>query len=304
MIRVIQGGIQSTIQDTGRFGFGNYGVSQSGPLDDHSYVLSTWLSSDKVDIPTIETFMSGLKLEFEKDTAIGVSGAVHQVFLNNISQNIQRTLLVKAGDQLEIKRIKKGWVSYISIGDGIKVPQFLGSASTSISTKIGGLSGKPLKKGDSLDFYPSAIVNREVPVEMNWPFQDGKINFAKGPEFDLLDERSRSSFLMGKFRVMEESNRIGLRLSGPPIHSRAYDIDSRPVFPGTIQLTEDGPILLLKDCQTTGGYPRIGQVISTHLPLCGQSPPGSLLSFKLVDINQAFNDRKQYQKMMRKLIRP
>lgn len=296
MIEVINPGLSTTIQDQGRFGYRAFGVSQAGPLDPFAYHLACRLVGQPPKIPVIETFMAGIHLRFDVSACLGIGGACSEIQINGESRDCCSTIFLEKGDELKLTKIKRGWVTYLAIA-GLQADQVLGSRSTSLPIKMGGYNGRSLQKGDRL-------LHENKPRCKPWRIPDNLEDFSlgdhirimKGPEFNYLDEKSKSEILTSTFTISNDSNRIGLRLQGKSLNATSYDIISRPVFPGSIQLTQEGPILLLNDCQTTGGYPRIGQVISTDLGMCGQKPPGSGIAFKMVDLigaNRIIEDHKK-----------
>lgn len=276
MLEILKPGISTSIQDLGRFGFRNYGVPQSGVLDKRSYYDAVELISGQPGQPVIETFMAGLKIRFYTETFVGVSGAAVETLLNGKVTRAYRTIRIKEGDELQIKKFEKGWISYIAVA-GMQINPSMGSYSTTKSIGLGGFNGRMLKTGDQI-LLDKMIPELELRSSERKP-STNKIHITKGPEFDHLDYESKQNLFLDGFVVLPQSDRMGLRLNGPKLKASSYDIESKPVYPGTIQLTPHGPIILLSDCQTTGGYPRIGHVNSVDMDNCGQSFPGRKILF-------------------------
>ncbi len=288
MIEILNTGSLMTIQDNGRFGYRKFAVPESGALDQYSARLANWLVHKNENHPLIETILSGARIKFHETMAVGVTGAAAGCHVNGKFVPDQKTIYVQKGDTLEIRETNEGLATYISFSGDIEMKEILGSVATYMNSKLGGINGEALKKGDQLIIRAQDCAVREIPRDLQRRFTKSySIRLMKGPEYDLMEDQAKKSLLSSPFRVSEKSNRIGFRLLGEDLHASTYDIASRPVFRGTVQLTPSGPILLMNDCQTTGGYPRIAQVIHADLDYCGQLAPGNTVRFRKVDLREA-----------------
>jgi antagonist of KipI len=302
MIKVIKPGLLSTVQDLGRYGFQKYGVIVSGSMDPVAHRISNWLVGNDENEAVLEMTLTGPVLEFQENCLISICGGDLSPSIGGDPVPLWRSILVKRGSTLKFGGCRNGARAYLAIGGGIDVPSVMKSRCTYLRAGIGGLDGRSLKEGDTLESRPlqedsKDIMDYLIPylenktyTEIDWSIsseliaihQSQKaIRVIKGPEYNLFTEKSRQSFFGKAFKVSPQSDRMGYRLQGTQLFMK-QDIEmiSEAVTFGTIQVPSDGnPIILLADRQTTGGYPRIGQVASVDLPLIAQTKPGEELSF-------------------------
>ena len=286
VIEIIQPGIHASIQDNGRFGQRNFAIPQSGCLDQVSAYLANHLvgnSYEKAVIEIVGGRFEGLILEA---VSLAVVGAGVTVWLNQKLISNQRTIQAKKED---IIKIESHGLSYLAVSSGLKGQQNFRSISTYAMAGLGGLDGDILKGGDRARAH-FVIQNNtsELPEQvMPKTSADPLIRIVKGPEQDRLLITDRE-FEVRKWRISPKSDRMGIRLEGEALQSKQSEMNSVPTFPGTIQLTNEGlPIILMNDAQTTGGYPRIGQVVQADLPRLARMILGGTIRFKFVDISEA-----------------
>ncbi|MFH0902514.1 MAG: 5-oxoprolinase subunit PxpB [Pseudomonadota bacterium] len=308
-IEVESPGLLTTVQDLGCAGFQHLGVGPAGAADDFSIRLANLLAGNQPNAPVLEINLAGPRLRFPADIAIALCGADLAATLDDQPVPLWRSLLVRAGSVLSFGGARLGARTYLAVAGGLAIDRKLGSASTHLVACFGGWHGRPLRTGDlipiaSVDLgrlrdreqlqrsgaAPFVAQNRLVAWQRELSFaRPAKLRFIPGPEWPILRKESSSALLEGSFVVGRRSNRMGLRLEGLELVTcERLEMVSGPVATGTIQLPPDGiPILLLADRQTTGGYPRLGEIISVDLPVAAQLRPGEALCLRPVEIHHA-----------------
>lgn len=294
-LEVLEPGPLTTIQDLGRYGFGRYGVPPSGALDALALRIANLLVGNSEDEAVLEITLMGLKVRFLLEGSVAIGGGDLRPSINGEPVEIWQSHLLKKDDILHFKGPNTGCRAYLALGGGISLQPVLGSKSTNISSRFGGYEGRPLQKKDILfsnsperylDLTGRALPSEWVPrYEKNWTL---RILF--GPQDGDFTEDSGRVLLNSSFKVSSQSDRTGIRLSGPPIlrkEGTGESIISEGVAPGTIQVPGDAqPIIIL--CETiTGGYRKIATVIGADLPLLGQIKPGDDVRFQAVSLDAA-----------------
>ena len=295
IIKVIQPGMLSTIQDLGRYGYQRYGVPVSGAMDEFAMRSANLLVGNKQHLAGIEITLVGPHLKFLSPTFIAITGADISPTLNGKSISGWKAVKVEKGDELKFGKRVDGFRSYLTISGGIEVPLVMGSRSTYLKTSIGGLNGRPLSTGDILSTAPPDhdFTGLQLPPGYKSPVYGGRhtIRVIPGPQQDRFDSDAITTLLSSRYTISEQSDRMGYKLKGPRIkHSEKADVISDGNPPGTIQVPGDGnPIILLSDRGTTGGYAKIATVISVDLGRLAQTVPGQSLGFKCVTLPEAHN---------------
>jgi len=281
-IRVIDAGILTTLQDGGRPGYRAFGMPVSGAMDLGSLHLANGLVGNPKDEAVLEITAKGPVLEFLSDTDIALAGADLRPVIDGREVRNGQKIRVRGGQILSFSGLKSGLRTYLAVGGGFDVPLVMGSKSTYLRGKVGGFHGRALQAGDEL-FIGEPAETDTNPFLYNPKIHTDKagIRVVKGPEWDRFTTAGQQVFLDSEFTVSQYTDRMGMRLNGPPVELYGGgDILSSGVIPGTIQVTGDGqPIILMNDCQTTGGYVRIGCVISEDLQVLAQLMPGQKLRF-------------------------
>ncbi len=295
VLEVTKPGPLTTLQDQGRFGFGQYGVAPSGAVDSFSLRVGNRLVGNGEDEAGLEMTFSGPDLTALSEIAIAVTGADTQPRINTAPVPMWRTLVMQKGDRLSFKGIRNGLRGYVTIGGGINAEIVLGSRSTNLSTGFGGLSGRPLVKGDILSAHaPHLHLKTEgttLPFE-SIPAHPPKVTLRIifGPHHHHFDPEMLSTFEQSAYRVTEQLDRTGIRLEGPLIKEKVdleKSIISEGVVPGAIQIPGDGqPIIILGET-VTGGYRKIATVISADLYRLGQLRPENKVRFLPVSQDEA-----------------
>ncbi len=285
-LKVIKAGVFATIQDEGRTGYRQYGIPQSGAMDKSALHQANYLVGNELHFPAIEIAMQGITLEAVEPTVISLSGAETYIKINGSNTDMRHPHCLATGDILSISNPINGVYTYIGLGGSLNVCKDFGSHSTYTMAGFGGLDGRALKAGDILSTKRgkkcekrtlNAIRIESSPVQM--------IQIIKGPEWSMLKDSPER----GVFKIDPSSNRMGIRLRGEAVEIEGEEITSSAVIPGTIQLPSNGqPIILMNDCQTTGGYPRIGKVIEADLGKLAQIRAGGQLKFKVISFEEAF----------------
>ena len=302
-------GLLTTLQDLGRKGYQHLGVGPSGVMDEMSHRLGNLLVGNPEGAATLELTLAGPRLHFETNAHLALCGGDLSAEIEGRPVPLWRPVRVRAGARLQFGRPRSGARCYLAVAGGFQAAPVMASASTNLAAGFGGFQGRPLKRGDRLETGP-------CPQELYPGFQDHphrdaplfqaqdwfapwfrEVSFARpailrvvtGTQWPALTAQSREAFLGATFRVAPQSNRMGLRLQGPVLAlAQPLEMLSAGVTMGTLQLPPDGaPILLMADRQTTGGYPRLGEVASVDLPHAAQLAPGEEVRFELIPLAQA-----------------
>lgn len=319
-VEVLQSGLYTTIQDLGRYGYQQQGVSVSGPMDEIALRLANLLVGNKETEAVMEATLNGTKLLFHETKLIAISGGDFSPTINGESVPTWRPVLIRKGSILNMRSARKGCRAYIALAGGIDVPKVLTSRSTYVRAKIGGYKGRPLKKGDSLLTLQPTLLNSLLEKQLlkqlgiqhftstEWligenviPLYKNKIiRVIRGQQFEKFTAISRNLFFQQTFIISSQSDRMGYRLSGEPLElSLPLEMISEGVSMGTIQVPPDGqPIILMADRQTTGGYPKIGYIASVDLPLLAQCKPGEKIRFQEITLREAQLEIKKKEKMI------
>ena len=298
-IEIISSGLQTTVQDLGRAGWRHMGVPESGGADKFSLKLANFILGKSFNSPVLECTLTGPTLKFSSPYSVTVTGADMNPKVNNKEVEMNQVIEVKPDDILSMDNCSKGCRSYIAFSEDILSEDFLGSASTYLPAKLGGIEGLPLKEGSVINTKPCKLETTyltKVDFKLGNPFEnEWTIRVIKGPEYDFIKEPSKKIIFSSIFTVSNDSNRMGNRLTGVKVDiSNNKQMVSCPMAPGTIQCPENGlPIILGCDSQTLGGYPRILQIAAADLHLIGQLRPNDSISFEMITVDQA---RKELMK--------
>lgn len=288
LVRMQRAGPLTTIQDAGRFGFLADGVSASGPMDRPAFLRAT-LRAGAAAETALEFTMAGLDLEVVSGTVqIGWDGGHFSARINDHVQTWPGNGLLEPGDILRITPGAHGNYGYLAFGGALDVNPVLHSLATSTRARIGGLSGRALRAGDVLSIEGEGT-GPQAPSPA--PVSDGPIRFIWGLHAELFPADVRQKFVTAPFRVTPVMDRMGIRLDD---RERVFEgasilsLVSDPIVPGDIQILGDGtPIVLMRDHQPTGGYPRIGTVISADIGRLAQIRPGGDVEFAPVTVEHA-----------------
>ncbi|WP_315118912.1 biotin-dependent carboxyltransferase family protein [uncultured Clostridium sp.] len=294
-IKIKNHGLLTLIQDNGRYGYQQFGVPVSGVMDSFSHRIANILLGNNENEALLEATILGPEIEFMDDSLIAITGGDLDPVLNGEPISMWESVYVKKGDILAFNGIKNGCRSYIGFAGGIQVEKVMGSRSTYVKAKIGGLHGKSLKSGDvfkigDLKEGLTSIEYRKLPDEYipTYP-KDFEVRVVLGPQDDYFTQKGLDKFLSTAYKVTNECDRMGYRLEGEAIeHINGGDIISDGINFGAIQIPSHGqPIIMMVDRQTIGGYTKIANVISIDLPKIAQAKPGDSIRFKKISIYEA-----------------
>ena len=288
VIQVQEPGLFTTVQDLGREGFGPLGVSASGAADAISLRLGNRLVGNAEGAAGLEMTLLGGTFLFPEGAVIALAGSDFGATLDGKPVELWTAFESRPGQRLRLGPTRSGARCYLCVRGGIAVKLFLGSASTHILSGLGGHDGRALRKGDVLNIGAASVSTRERRLSARAlnELQPRKIlRVTPGPQSDWFPESSQRLFFASTYRVAEESNRMGLRLEGVPIPAPAGGrMISEGVALGAVQVPEGGlPIILFVEQQTTGGYPKIANVISGDFHSLGQLRPRDEIRFEQVD---------------------
>lgn len=291
-IEVIKPGAQSQLQDLGRYGYQHLGVPVCGAMDEVAHRLANLLVGNVRDEATLEIVLMGPSLRFAAATQIAVCGADLSATLDGEPVTLNERIDVMAGAVLAFGQRIKGLRSYLAVRGGFSVAALMGSRSTFVRGGFGGHLGRALRKGDQLlaaDFKPAGAP-QDLPVESTLPSAEvTPLRVVLGEHWAGFTAEAQALFSEASYRISPQSDRMGYRLEGPALsRSQPGELISEAVNFGSIQVPPDGkPIVLMAERQSTGGYPKIGHVISVDLPLLAQLAPQQALRFVPVSLETA-----------------
>ena len=281
-IDVLSSGIQTTVQDVGRYRFGRFGFAPNGAADRASLVAANRAVGNPDEAAALEITLTGPTMVFRRRSEIVVHGADLGAMLNGLSLPIGRVQGVMPGDEIRFGDARgPGARAYLGVAGGIDVPLVMGSRSTDLTAGIGGYRGRSLRPGDVLPIGRLRRSTSAGSVERTLLEPPHLFDVSPGPQADQFDDQAWDTLLSQPFTVSAASNRMGLRLDGPVIMPREHaDIISEGIVTGAIQITGEGqPIVMLPGHATIGGYTKIATVSEAHLDRLGQLRPGDELRF-------------------------
>jgi antagonist of KipI len=304
VIQVQEPGLFTTVQDLGREGFGPLGVSASGAADAISLRLGNLLVGNAEGAAVLEMTLLGGTFVFPEGALVALTGSDFGATLDGKPVDLWTSFEARPGRVLRLGPTRSGGRCYLCVRGGIEVRLFLGSASTHILSGLGGHEGRALRKGDLLNIGSArlggreetgknacltegtgAIRKRRLSAQVLKEMQARKVlRVTPGPQSDWFPEASQRVFYASRYRVAEESNRMGIRMEGAAIPApSAGEMISEGVALGAVQVPEGGqPIILFVEQQTTGGYPKIANVISADHHSLGQLRPRDEIRFERV----------------------
>ena len=291
-IEVQAPGLLTTVQDLGREGFGPMGVSPSGAADAVSLRLGNRSAGNAEGAAALEMTLVGGAFLFPQGATIALSGSDFGATLDGSAVGLWASVQVQPGQTLRMGATRSGARCYLCVRGGIAVEPLLGSASTHVLSGLGGFEGRALRRGDVLEIGPAngRFRSRTVAPQALERLSPRKVlRVTAGPQGDWFPESSQRAFYGGAYRVAEESNRMGLRLQGAPIAvDSGREMITEGVPLGAVQVPAGGqPIILFVEQQTTGGYPKIANVISADLHSVGQLRPRDEVRFERVEFETA-----------------
>jgi len=303
-IKVLKTGVQTTVQDLGRYGYSHFGISPSGPADSLSFRIGNMVVGNNEDLAGLEMTLLGGDFEFDLDTEVAITGSQFNIYLNGKETPHNEPFHVKKNQILSIGMTKEGARCYLSVKGGIKIQNYLNSKTTHIMSGMGGLMGRPLKKGDLLEINESGKINTpNIPNKIH-DINTSIVRITRGLQSSYFSENTWKTFTSQTFAVSDVFSRMGIRLLCDPIKSlKGNEILTEGIPLGAIQVPGAGePIISFVEHQTTGGYPKIANVISADLCKVGQLKPGDEFQFELVSFEKAESLRLEQETFLYKLI--
>ncbi|AEP30054.1 biotin-dependent carboxyltransferase family protein [Brumicola nitratireducens] len=315
-MKILATGLSARFTDLGRVGHQHKGFAQSGALDRNSHLLANSIVKVAENNPTIEVLLGGFKAVATQDLEIAVTGAQSIIKIGDICQPLNKQLLWKKGETLQIMEPSLGARNYIACRHRFKTAMFLNSCCAVMREKTGGLKldGKGLQIGDELSYENKALMTanastsgvpdiaklahekqinqsasrsalKEVSLPTTSLAKHYTVRLVLGYQHALFDHKMKARFFNQCFSVSNEASNMGIRLTGESIEQVSVKLYSEGIANGAVQITPTGlPIIMLAERQTIGGYPKIGSVIANDLPELGQCRPGSTIQFEECDL--------------------
>ncbi len=285
-LRVTKAGILTQIEDNGRVGYGDIGITQSGVADRYSAAWANRLLFNKSDDAVLEILLGGAVFVAEAETAIALTGAEAMLKINGTVSALWRGHLLKKGDRVEIGLATNGLRLYLAVKGGFGCQQVLGSCATTLKEGF----GRKVEEGDLLPCdtctsLPAAVTPQALIPEY---LDVATLRVVMGYQEVQFSASAKECFFSTPYRVTQATDRMGCRLEGEPISYEGGELISEPIAYGSIQIPADGqPIILLNERQTIGGYPKIGSVIPMDCYRLAQARPGTIVAFKEIGLEEA-----------------
>ena len=322
-VRVLKPGLLTTVQDLGRLGLQHLGVVPCGAMDPVALELANALVGNARDAAALEITVLGPELAFENDALVAICGAELDAKVEGKPLPVNRPVLLRKGSVLGTGRALRGSRAYLAVAGGIEAPSVLGSRSTCLPAKFGGLEGRALRVGDTLPLTADAATvalkrylkisgrKKAGPAGMStvrWTApaptlpesETITVHAMEGRHHAQFDAAARRAFFSSVWKVSPDSNRMGFRLAGPVLaRAEALEILSEPTCLGTVQVPANGlPIALMADHQTTGGYPKIAEIAGADIPRLAQLAPGGSVQFARCTLEEAVALRRALRRRL------
>ena len=296
-LEVINNPLFVTIQDRGRFGYSHIGVTNSGVMDEYAYFWANKLLKNSFDTNILEIAFSNVIFKANENTQISITGADCEFFINDEKKELWQSYNIKKNDIIKIGKILSGNRIYLAVFGGFDIKKEFGSNSVTIKENLGGLDGNKLKKGDILPFN-SCTFNYTMKTKKEFipKYEDNltlRVIFSYQENYFLDEEKKR--FLTSTYLVTNDFNRMAVKLSGEAIKCEINGIISEAIAFGSIQIPNDGqPIVLLKDRQTIGGYPKIGVLLGIDCFKLSQARANTKIKFEEISYEEAVKKTKEF----------
>jgi biotin-dependent carboxylase-like uncharacterized protein len=308
-LSIVKPGFFTTVQDLGRRGFQSRGISVSGPMDRFSLRIGNAMLGNGENAAAFEITVIGPEAVFEDDRCVVLTGSDSGMEINGQSAKAWTVYRVRPGDRIKAGTLSEGCRSYLCVSGGADVPPVMGSRSTFTRAGIGGYKGRQLASGDrvALCGNPPLWQRSEgfvCPPELKPAFgREAPVLAMDGPQSDAFAERGIGTFYGEIYTVTNESDRMGYRLDGPAIELKSgADIISDGIVHGAVQVPGDGrPIVMMADCQTTGGYAKIATVCAWSAAALAHRLPGDEVRFARISEGRATELLREFEKNLTKL---
>jgi antagonist of KipI len=294
-LKIIRAGLLDTIQDLGRYGHQHQGINPGGAMDRFSAVLANALLGKKLASPVIELHFPAAQFSFQQAAIICITGANFTPMINDKEVQLHQPIIIGDNNILRFNKWRSGSRCYLSIFQNFTLDKWLNSYSTNLKAEAGGYKGRRLLKDDALELESTINLNTTKDFEtLPWQYHVDETNsnemeFIIGNEWRWLTTKSQAAFLNNEYTITPASDRMGYKLTGEALEQSIKEsLVSSAVNFGTVQLLPNGQlIILMADHQTTGGYPRIAHIITTHLPKLAQMNASDKVKFIMTDIASA-----------------
>lgn len=297
LLTVLKPGALSTIQDRGRYGFMQQGMTEGGAMDAYSAACANALCDNTLDCAVLEVTFGGLEVRADKDCDIAVTGAQLTVQVNQTYVESWRTILLRAGDVLRLGYAQHGVRAYIAVRGGWQADVLYKSASCVLREGL----GRALRAGDRLRYRSeSAIHPRRICVSKRIkPATTLVVRLLPIQQYKHLSASAKRAFFAARYTLTPQSDRMGYRLKGDAVAYSGGELISQALALGTVQIPPNGqPIIMMRDHQTMGGYPKIGCVLAQDIDRLAQCQTGTLISFKPLSFGQATKVNCVYQQQI------
>lgn len=304
--RILKPGMQTTVQDLGRYGYQSQGISVSGAMDVRSFKIANLLLDNPENEAELEITLIGPTLQFTSATIIAITGGNFDPEINGEPAPMYTAIYVEKNDILRFKSARTGSRCYVAFSSYLSVPVVMGSRSTNLKSQAGGFKGRKLELDDYIMFrikrrYLPFFLSRHLDLH-EFDEDRAKIRVIMGPQSDMFTEQGIRTFLNEEYTVTSDFDRMGCRLDGPFIATKnGSDIISDGIAFGAIQVPSHGkPIIMLSDRQTTGGYAKIATVASVDIPKLVQRKTDHKIRFEAITVEEA---QRLYQEEVKEMKR-
>ena len=292
-IRILKGGMMTTVQDLGRYGYQSQGFSVAGVMDVRSFKIANLLLDNPENEAVLEITLIGPTLEFTSATIIAITGGDFQPTINGEPAPMYTALYMNKGDVLKFGSARTGSRGYIAFSSYLDIPVVMGSRCTNLKSGLGGFKGRKLEADDYIGFrikrrYLPFFLSRKLDMD-EFDQTEATLRVVMGPQDGMFSKQGIQTFLGSEYTVTNEFDRMGCRIEREPIeHVGDGNINTDGISVGSIQVPTNGkPIIMLSDRQSTGGYAKIGTVISVDLAKIAQAQPGQKVRFVNVSLDLA-----------------
>ena len=292
-IRILKGGMMTTVQDLGRYGYQSQGFSVAGVMDVSSFKIANLLLDNPENEAVLEITLIGPTLEFTSATIIAITGGDFQPTINGEPAPMYTALYMNKGDVLKFGSARTGSRGYIAFSSYLDIPVVMGSRCTNLKSGLGGFKGRKLEADDYIGFrikrrYLPFFLSRKLDMD-EFDQTEATLRVVMGPQDGMFSKQGIQTFLGSEYTVTNEFDRMGCRIEREPIeHVGDGNINTDGISVGSIQVPTNGkPIIMLADRQSTGGYAKIGTVISVDLAKIAQAQPGQKVRFVNVSLDLA-----------------
>ena len=313
-IRILKGGMLTTVQDLGRTGYQSQGFSVAGVMDVRSFKIANLLLDNPENEAVLEFTLIGPTLEFTSATIIAITGGDFTPTINGEPAPMYTAIYMNKGDVLKFGSARTGSRGYIAFSSYLDIPVVMGSRCTNMKSRIGGFKGRKLQAGDYIGFrikrrYLPFFLSRKLEPD-NFDQDQTKVRVVMGPQDSRFSKQGIETFLTSEYTVTSDFDRMGCRLEGAFIAPKeSSDIISDGIAFGSVQVPSHGkPIILLADRQTTGGYAKIATVASVDIPKVVQRKTDHRIHFEAITVQEAQNlymeEQKELDRMRKEIHKP